>query len=141
VLSQNGLTRNRLAFTLVVRHVAQRRGRLRRGGFFDELEEFEIVGQLLVSQVGVPQRFKAGDDGRALLVDGTQQSIALSAASSSRLATRCWISSDSARCWSSVTASPDVPVAGSAPVSGSCPGTSTVFFGRPIVLAPVMIEP
>nr|DAI71070.1 MAG TPA: hypothetical protein [Caudoviricetes sp.] len=75
VLSQNGLTRNRLAFALVVRHVAQRRGGLRRGGLFDELEEFDIVGQLLVSQVGVTQRFKAGDDGRALLVDGTQQRI------------------------------------------------------------------
>nr|DAM27434.1 MAG TPA: hypothetical protein [Caudoviricetes sp.] len=77
MLSQNGLTRNWLAFTLVVRHVAQRRGRLRRGGFFDELEEFDIVGKLLVSHVGEGQLFKAGDNGRALLVDGTQQSIAL----------------------------------------------------------------
>ena len=58
MLSQNGLTRYRLRLALVVRHVAERCGRCRRGGFFDELEEFEIVGQLLVSQIGVTQRFK-----------------------------------------------------------------------------------
>lgn len=71
MLSQNGLTRYRLRLALVVRHVAQWRSRCRRGGFFDELEEFEIVGQLLVSQVGEGQLFKAGYDGRALLVDCT----------------------------------------------------------------------
>ena len=139
MLSQNGLTRNWLAFTLVVRHVAQRRGRLRRGGFFDELEEFEIVGQLLVSQIGVTQRFKAGDDGRALLVDGTQQSIALS---------KCGIVQQTGNAlldnliWISVAViGASATVCSSAPVSGSCPGTSTVFLVRPIVVAPVMIEP